>query len=181
MPTTRLKSKICLVGDRAVGKTSLVRRYVFDEFDDRYLSTLGTKVSRKEVEITLADGGVLRVDMGIWDIMGQEGFRDRLKDAYFAGAHGILAVADITARATLAGIPAWISSVRSVAGEVPLVLVLNKADLAEQAAFGDTDMAFMARNLKCGYLRTSARTGENVEEAFLRLARVVAGHQLRIA
>lgn len=177
----RLKSKICLVGDRAVGKTSLIRRYVSDEFDDRYLSTLGTKVSRKYTEVTIPERDLtVQVDMAIWDIMGQETFRERLKDAYFAGAHGILAVADLTQRSTLAGIPAWTSSVRSVAGEVPLFLVVNKADLADQAEYGDTDMAFMARSLRCGFLKTSAKTGENVEEAFLRISRIVAERQLRL-
>jgi len=68
--------------------------------------------------------------------------------------------------------------VRSVAGEVPLFPVVNKADLADQAAYGDTDMAFMARSLRCGFLKTSAKTGEGVQDAFLRLARIVADRQL---
>jgi GTPase SAR1 family protein len=79
-----MKMKICLVGEGAVGKTSLIRRYVLDEFDDRYISTLGAKITKKELVIGVpTDGNSLKVDMTIWDIMGEKGFRDLLKEAYF--------------------------------------------------------------------------------------------------
>ncbi len=94
-----LKTKICLVGDNGVGKTSLIRRYVLDMFDDRYITTLGTKVSKKEVEVSFPKENLTaHVDMLIWDIMGQHGFQELLKEAYFYGARGILAVVDITRR-----------------------------------------------------------------------------------
>ncbi len=77
-----LRSKICLVGGRAVGKTSLIRRFVLDMYDDHYISTLGTKVSKKVVEVPRSEHDlVVRLDLAIWDIMGQPGFRELLEDA----------------------------------------------------------------------------------------------------
>jgi len=97
-----LKSKICLLGEKAVGKTSLVRRYVLNMFDDHYITTIGTKVSKKEVRVFQPEKDrVVDVDMTIWDIMGEKGFRELLREAYFYGANGILAVCDSTRRRTL--------------------------------------------------------------------------------
>ena len=96
MEVRRMKMKICLVGEAAVGKTSLIRRFVLDDFDDKYIQTLGTKVSKKELTLPSSVGdSELKVDMTIWDIMGQKGFRELLKEAYFYGAKGIIAVCDV--------------------------------------------------------------------------------------
>src|SRR6266704_3599805 len=105
----QLKSKICLVGDKAVGKTSLIRRYTINMFDEEYLTTIGTHVTKKEARILLPEYDLLvDLDMTIWDIMGEKGFRELLKDAYFYGANGILAVADLTRRRTLDNLDDWI-------------------------------------------------------------------------
>src|SRR2546430_10752896 len=102
MEVKRMKVKVCLIGEAAVGKTSLIRRFVLDNFDDKYIQTLGTKVSKKELASPSPDGtGDLKIDMTIWDIMGQKGFRELLKEAYFYGARGIIAVCDVTRRETL--------------------------------------------------------------------------------
>src|SRR2546425_2377432 len=100
MEARRMKIKICLVGEAAVGKTSLIRRFVLDDFDDKYIQTLGTKVSKKELSVS-QDGEAVKVDMTIWDIMGQKGFRELLKEAYFYGAKGVIAVTDVTRKTTL--------------------------------------------------------------------------------
>src|SRR5438094_8381169 len=86
----RIKTKVCLVGEAAVGKTSLIRRFVQDEFDDRYITTLGAKVSKREMAFETPDRTKIHMDMTVWDIMGEKGFRELLKDAYFYGANGIL-------------------------------------------------------------------------------------------
>src|SRR5712691_8911159 len=92
MEVKRMKVKVCLIGEAAVGKTSLIRRFVLDNFDDKYIQTLGTKVSKKELVSPSPDAsGELKIDMTIWDIMGQKGFRELLKEAYFYGAREILA------------------------------------------------------------------------------------------
>ena len=174
-----LKSKICLIGEKAVGKTSLIRRYVLNMFDDQYLTTIGTKVSKKEARVFLPERDVLvDVDMTIWDIMGEKGFRELLKDAYFYGANGILAVADQTRRKTLDDLDDWIDGVEQVVGKVPLLIAVNKSDLVSSAQYGEKDVEQVARAFDCGFLVTSAKTGENVEEAFRRLSQMVTEDQL---
>lgn len=172
--TKRLRAKVCLIGEGAVGKTSLIRRYVLDAFEDGYLETIGAKVSKKAVEIARSHDDVLvRLDMAIWDIMGQQRFRELLRDAYFGGANGVLAVADLTRRETLDELYVWIDRVDRIASQVPIVLVINKADLAERAQFREPDAARAAKAFNAEFLMTSAKTGANVEETFLRLGRLV--------
>lgn len=178
--TKRFKAKICLVGEKMVGKTSLIRRYVLNEFDDKYLSTLGAKVSRKEVLVEV-DGIPVHTNLAIWDFMGQEGFREVFQDAYFTGARGILAVCDLTRPSTLDALGPWVQSVRKVAGEVPLILAANKADFEGRAGLHEEDLQRFCAMHNCTFLRTSAKTGANVEAAFRRLAEVVARHQMALA
>jgi len=97
----RIKTKVCLVGEAAVGKTSLIRRFVQDEFDDRYITTLGAKVSKREMAFEAKDRTKIHMDMTVWDIMGEKGFRDLLKEAFFHGAKGVVAVCDLTRYSTL--------------------------------------------------------------------------------
>lgn len=175
-----LKTKICLIGDHAVGKTSLIRRFVADTFDDRYLMTLGTKVSKKVVDLALPRQNLaVRVDMGIWDIMGQHGLLNLLNEAYFTGANGILAVLDLTRRSTLETFGVWIRSVEKVAGRIPALIAVNKYDLAPRAEFALAEVEQIAAAQGCDFLTTSAKTGENVENAFQHLAILVAEHLLR--
>src|SRR3989442_4879312 len=90
-----LKAKVCLVGDVAVGKTSLIKRFVQDQFDDRYIATVGTKVTKKSVDVVWK-GAPATLDMMVWDIMGEEGFRVLLSGAYFDCTPGMIAVRDLT-------------------------------------------------------------------------------------
>src|SRR6266550_4553598 len=167
----RVKSKICLVGEKAVGKTSLVRRFVMNMFDEQYVTTIGTRVSKKEVHISMPDvTQSVQVDLMIWDIMGEKGFRELLKDAYFYGANGILAVADLTRRRTLDDLDDWIDSVEQVVGKVPILIAVNKADLASNARFQERDVAEFAKAYGAQFFLTSAKTGDQVETAFARLA-----------
>ena len=169
------KAKVCLVGNPAVGKTSLVRRYVLNEFDDHYLTTLGTKVSKKPVRVTDPSQDLdADIDMMIWDIMGQPGFREMLKDAYFFDAKGVLAVADLTRKDTLEDLKSWIASVEGVTGKVPVVVAVNKSDLVGGAQFTTAEAVQAAEALGADLFLTSAKTGSNVEEVFRRLgARLV--------
>ncbi len=169
------KAKVCLVGNPAVGKTSLVRRYALNEFDDHYLTTLGTKVSKKPVRVTDPSKDLdADIDMMIWDIMGQPGFREMLKDAYFFDAKGVLAVADLTRKDTLEDLKQWIGSVEGVTGKVPIVVAVNKSDLNGEARVTTAEAVQAAEVLGADLFLTSAKTGANVEEAFRRLgARLV--------
>src|SRR2546425_13280083 len=82
----RIKTKVCLVGEAAVGKTSLIRRFVQDEFDDRYITTLGAKVSKREMTFETRDRTKIDMDMTVWDIMGENGCGDLRKGASFYAA-----------------------------------------------------------------------------------------------
>ena len=170
----RIKSKVCLVGEHAVGKTSLIRRYVLDEFDDRYIVTLGAKVSKKEMQLTTPDGVPVHMDMTIWDIMGSKGFRELLREAYFHGAQGILAVCDITRYETLEDLDSWVESVFRTVGEVPVVFEVNKCDLKDQAAFGEEQIKSAVEGFESTWYYASARSGENVEALFRGLATIIA-------
>ncbi len=179
--TKHLKSKICLVGEEAVGKTSLIRRFVLNMFDDRYITTIGTKVSKKEVRIV--DSGrdlAVQVDISVWDIMGQKGFRELLKDAYFYGANAILAVADMTRDRTLDDLDDWIDNVFRVVGRVPVVVAVNKADLGSEAKFDEKDVAQFAEAFGSRFLYTSAKTGRGVEDAFRILGDIACREQLKL-
>jgi len=170
-----MKVKVCLVGEAAVGKTSLIRRYVLDDFDDKYIQTLGTKVSKKEITTANPDGpGQLKVDMTIWDIMGQKGFRELLKEAYFYGARGILAVCDITRRRTLDDLDDWIEGVYSVTGRIPIEFLANKIDAEGEKEIGEEEMVQAARAYDSTFHFTSAKSGVNVELAFQSLAERIA-------
>ncbi len=171
-----VKSKICLVGDFAVGKTSLVRRFTQDVFSDLYLVTLGTKVSKKSLRLETADR-VVDVDIIVWDIMGQPRFRDVLKDAYFSEAKGVLAVCDVTRMETLEDLPRWVRAVEGVSGPVPVVIAVNKADRTAEAQFGEHEARAVADRLEASLYLTSAKSGANVEEAFRELGnRIVGAH-----
>ncbi len=175
--TKQLKAKVCLVGEGAVGKTSLIRRYVLDRFDGGYVMTLGVKVTKKEVDVPLPAGARARVELMIWDVMGQPKFRELLEDVYFQGAAGILAVADLTRRETLDALAEWIDRVDRMTSQAPVVVAVNKADLREQAQFGEDEIARLARAFHGESLATSAKTGANVEEAFRTLAALLLAHR----
>ncbi len=167
----RVKCKVCLVGEAAVGKTSLIRRYVQDEFDDRYISTLGAKVSKKELLFPRAGADPVQLDITIWDIMGEKGFRDLVREAFFSGVKGILAVCDITRYSTLKELDDWVESVFKVVGEVPVIYAVNKVDLRDEVIrlFGERELEQSTRAFDAPYFYTSAKTGEHVEEVFLKL------------
>jgi len=170
-----MKMKICMVGEGAVGKTSLIRRFVLNSFDDKYLQTLGTKVSKKEIIVDYPEKGLeLQVDMTIWDIMGQKGFRELLKEAYFYGAKGIIAVCDVTRKDTLSELDDWIEGVYSVTGKVPIEFLANKTDLNESMSIAENDLEQASKAYDSRFFFTSAKTGENVEKAFKELAERIA-------
>src|SRR5438128_8919278 len=116
----RIKTKVCLVGEAAVGKTSLIRRFVQDDFDDRYITTLGAKVSKREIVFDMPDRKQIQMDITIWDIMGEKGFRDLLKEAFFHGANGVLAVAGPAHRRARKELDDWVQGDFKVVGESPV-------------------------------------------------------------
>jgi small GTP-binding protein len=168
-----LSAKICLLGDYAVGKTSLVRRFVYNMFEDKYLSTIGVKVSRKVVAVPRGDD-VVELVLMLWDLAGSEEF-DSVRASYLRGAAGALVVADVTHPATLAAIPGYVAQVRGLNPSAAIVLAANKQDLVEQRAVSEEEVAQAAAGLRASYFPTSAKTGAGVEEAFRLLGRLAVG------
>jgi small GTP-binding protein len=175
----QVKIKVCLIGPAMVGKTSLARRFVFDEFDDRYLATLGAKVSKKVLDVDLPpDGGSYHVVLTVWDIMGEKAFVDLLQDAYFRGAAGLIAVTDVTRPETFEDIASWIGDCRKVVGPIPVCLVANKIDLVPVDDARLASMAAVGTRFGAPLLATSAKTGQNVAEAFEMIARLALADAL---
>jgi small GTP-binding protein len=156
-----------MLGDPGVGKTSLIRRFVHDEFSDDYLSTIGAKVSDKDLRLK-KDGKDCLLHLVIWDIAGQQSFTS-VAPSMFKGAQGAFIICDVTRRKTLDDMHNWIYNLNKNAGRVPFVVLVNKWDLVDRKAFELVDVERVAEGHESCCLSTSARTGHNVEAAFKRL------------
>jgi small GTP-binding protein len=168
------KLKVCMAGEAMVGKTSLIRRFVLDAYEDRYTATLGTKITKRNfVREDPRTHERLEVNLILWDIMGTPTLRELLKEAYYHGAQGILGVADVTRRETLKELDAWSRSIQSVAGNVPTYVVVNKADLTEGRKLDRETIDSYCTQRGWGWSFTSAKTGDGVEDAFARLVDLI--------
>lgn len=170
-----VKAKICLVGDVAVGKTSLIKRFVQDNFEDRYIATVGTKVTKKTVDV-MWKGVPATLDMMVWDIMGEKGFRALLRDAYFEGAQGVLAVCDLTRKETFYDLNNWVTMVRKQVGNVPIIFLGNKADLLERLVVSEEELTNIGQIHGATTFQASAKSGQGVNEAFRALAEAISAH-----
>ncbi len=166
MQTRRITKKICLLGDPAVGKTSLIHKYVFDIFGDDYLSTVGAKVVTKNKVFEFPEKEMrVELKMLIWDIAGQKAV-ESVHEAYFRGAEAAIVVADITRRQTFESVASWIREVFHNTGEIPVLLLVNKIDLEDQMEFTIPEIEERGASFNLSYLLTSAKNGKNVENAF---------------
>jgi small GTP-binding protein len=158
-----IEKKICMLGSFAVGKTSLVTRFVTSIFSDRYLTTIGVKIDKKMVSLDGRD-----ITLILWDIHGDDEFQ-RIRTSYLRGAAGYLLVVDGTRRDTLVTAMGLRDIILQTLGDVPFVLLFNKADLIDD---WDIDEATIESYRHRGWsvIITSAKTGQGVEEAFVTLA-----------
>lgn len=167
------KFKICLVGEEAVGKSSLIHRFVSGAFDDSYIRTLGAVVSKKTVSLGSIHSKPVQVDLMVLDIMGKRTFLQLFKEAYFHGAKGVLAVFDVTRVESLRDLTKWIDGVRESVGPVPVYALGNKTDQVHRREVQEEEAINVLRSYECPILYTSAKTGENVEQAFQGLAKTI--------
>lgn len=166
-----IKIKICLVGDSSVGKTSLVRRYVLDIYDDKYISTLGTKVSKKQMIIKKMNKN-FKLTLSIWDVLGQKDFKN-IHDMSFKCAKGALLVCDLTRKETFKNISIWESRVKKVAGEIPIVILTNKSDLTDEYAITEANIQLYSAQFNIPFFMTSAKYGDNVIKSFYKIGDLV--------
>lgn len=163
-----IKRKVLLLGDGAVGKTSLIRKFVTDKFDDKYIATIGTKVTKKELELK-SNNEVIYLTLMIWDVLGQKGYR-AVQSSSFKGADGVILVCDLTREETLRSLEEyWLHSIGDKLSNIRLVFVANKSDLAGDARFSFEELQKLASKYRTEAFSSSAKTGENVEKLFLTL------------
>jgi small GTP-binding protein len=164
------KKKVLILGDGAVGKTSLIRRYVVDKFSDEYITTIGTKTTKRDIALNF-DGREWNVSLLIWDVLGQKGYTE-VQTSAFQGAKGVILVYDVSRPETRGSlVDYWIPRVWKVVGRLPMAVFANKADLAADLAAEEAQLHSMCELYLCQGYVTSAKTGHNVEDAFLALAR----------
>lgn len=158
-----IQKKICMVGVFGTGKTCLVQQYVHSIFAARYLSTVGVKIDRKDVQ---SKGEEVR--LVLWDLEGRDGTRD-VNSSYVRGAHGIIYVVDGTRPDTATQMFDIRDNVVKEIGAVPSVVALNKTDLTNEWKLTSADESRLNAD-GLHLVRTSAKTGTGVEEAFQWLA-----------
>jgi len=159
--------KLILGGDGAVGKTSMVHRYVEDVFEKDYKSTIGTSIMKKECSFKELESTVRFV---IWDLAGQAQFK-RVRLKYLANAIAGILVYDVTNRASFENIDEnWYKEVKKASPNIALILVGNKIDLREERVVSSEEGESLSKQLKLTYMETSAKTGENINDAFKMLA-----------
>ncbi len=157
-----IQKKICMVGSFAVGKTSLVGRFVRGIFSEKYLTTVGVKIDKRPVTV-----GDREVNLVLWDLYGEDEFQ-KLRMSYLRGASGYFLVVDGTRPATLDKALQLQTKVSETVGAVPFILLFNKVDIRDRWEI-DPDA------VERGWTKilTSAKTGQGVEEAFDTLARMM--------
>jgi small GTP-binding protein len=158
-----IRKKICLLGASAVGKTSLAQRFVKSIYSDKYHTTLGAKIDKKSIEI---DGK--EVTLLIWDLQGEDD-EFKIRPSFLRGASGFLLVIDLTRHETLVTAFSIQKMIQESLGNLPFYVLFNKNDLTEQIEITEAQIEEMKQH-NWETVRTSAKSGENVERAFRLLA-----------
>jgi small GTP-binding protein len=159
-----VQKKICMLGTFAVGKTSLVRRFVESIYTDKYHTTVGVKIDKKLIDMD----ETRKMMMMLWDVEGAESAHD-LRKSYLRGASGYLLVADGTRKESLYRALEIQTRAQETLGLVPYIFLINKSDLIEQWEIEERELVALVEK---GWhvIRTSAKSGAGVEEAFMMLA-----------
>jgi len=157
--------KLVLLGEANVGKTSLVYRFIENKFRENYKSTLGVNLLKKDMELDKYGS----VSAQIWDLGGQESFRS-LRSLYLEGANGAFVIYDMTNRKTFEKLDEWVRDFRDARDDAPIILIGNKSDLENQIKVNKKEATEYANTNNLGLIITSAKTGQNVEEAFIELS-----------
>lgn len=167
--------KLVLLGDEAVGKTSLILRHTEKKFSESYKMTIGTDISAKLIQINELDVK-MSVYLIIWDIGGQEKYRI-LRESYLRGASGALLIFDLTNKRSYANIYEWTEELKRFCGpEIPMVLLGNKVDLQGERVVETEEGEKLASELGVDYFETSAKSATNVNLAFQKIVDLILHH-----
>jgi len=162
-----IKKKICMLGAFAVGKTSLVQRFVNSIFSEKYQTTIGVKIDQKLVNV-----GDTEVNLMLWDIHGEDNFQ-KVKPSYIMGASGYFIVVDVTREETMeVGLSLQKMADRMSKG-APFIVLMNKTDLPISEWCISKDTITKLKNSGLEVILTSAKEGTGVEEAFKRLTELM--------
>jgi len=163
-----ISKKICMLGTFGVGKTSLVRRFVYNMFDEKYLSTIGVHISQKKISLDVKN----QLKLIIWDIAHIEQMNEMIK-SYFRGSHGAIIVFDVSRPFTLKDTKVIIKSYLDINPDSKLFFVGNKIDLVDGKSNDMEQFLQFINPYNSPYLLTSAKTGENVEQLFQQIGESV--------
>uniref|UniRef100_A0A7S1TN65 Uncharacterized protein n=1 Tax=Erythrolobus australicus TaxID=1077150 RepID=A0A7S1TN65_9RHOD len=160
--------KMLLIGDSGVGKSCLLLRFADNTYNDSHISTIGVDFKIRTIEL---DDKTIKLQ--IWDTAGQERFRT-IAAAYYRGAHGIVITYDITDRKSFENVKSWMDEIGKYGSDrVNKLLVGNKSDKVDQRAVETSEGQELADALGMKFLETSAKTSENVEQAFITMTREI--------
>lgn len=162
-----LNKKICMLGASGVGKTSLVRRFVYSVFSDQYHSTIGVKIDKKVVQLAEQE-----VQLLLWDVQGEDAVQ-KVLPVYLRGMSGYLMVVDRTRQTTYEYAHDLFKRIRESSEDIPYILLQNKADKLDQWCASNDMLAEISEQAH-EVLNTSALNGEFVEKAFKDIAELVA-------
>ncbi|MDH4214997.1 MAG: GTP-binding protein [Candidatus Thorarchaeota archaeon] len=166
------KFRIVLLGEATVGKTSLLRRYTENVFDEEYKQTIGTTFATKDVDTTDSENNVRKVRLSIWDMGGQSTYRE-LRRQYMKGASAAIIVYDVTKPETFMAMNNWFESFREVSPEAPVVIAANKIDLIADRMVPQEPGLMLRDWFQAEYYETSAKDGTAVTDIFTKCAEIV--------
>ncbi|MFX1369281.1 MAG: Rab family GTPase [Promethearchaeota archaeon] len=163
------KYRVVLLGEAAVGKTSLIRRYTENAFDEDYKQTIGTTFASKDVPVEDENGEVRNVRLIVWDMGGQTTYRE-LRRQFMKGSSGAIIAYDVTRPESFMAMNNWFESFRETCPDAVVVICANKIDLMDKRIV-PVEPGLMLRDwFQADYYETSAKTGAAVDDVFARLA-----------
>lgn len=159
--------RITMLGDSAVGKTSLISKFLNQNFDENYLTTIGK--DKLEKKVVMKDGNEIKLI--IWDTAGQERFHS-IATSTIKGSHGIILTFDLTKKSSFNSLESWLNDIKENSNEVPVVIFGNKCDLFENYEVENEEAKKFAKEHNLQYFETSAKQNVNVQEGFNSIAEI---------